>query len=88
MAFTYFVRKLGFEPSFHSRLARSTILSKTRFAFRLSGALQVLQLALKLLETCCLLILSDTRDEPFKLTAIGCCLSTRTVDFVGSFYWL
>jgi len=36
---TYFVRSLGLESSFHSRLARSTILSKINRGFRLGGSL-------------------------------------------------
>src|SRR6185437_3994422 len=36
---TYFVRSLGLESSFHSRLARSTILSKINHELRLSGSL-------------------------------------------------
>jgi len=35
---TYFVRSLGLKSSFHSRLARSTKLSKINHEFRLSGS--------------------------------------------------
>ena len=38
---TYFVRSLGLESSFHSRLARSTKLSKINHELRLSGSFSI-----------------------------------------------
>src|SRR5690348_16713430 len=54
---TYFVRSLGLESSFHSRLARSTILSKINHEFRLGGSFSLLRpvsVCRPVLETCCL----------------------------------
>lgn len=42
---TYFVRSLGLESSFHSRLARSTKLSKINHELRLSGSFSILDLS-------------------------------------------
>jgi hypothetical protein len=86
-ALTYFVRSLGLESSFHSRLARSTLLSKIDsgnpperpvFDFRL------VSLRRPVLETCCLLAASATRDEPSNISATSCCPSTFHVDFSDS----
>src|SRR5437016_2414233 len=63
-------------PRFISRLARSTFLSKTRFALPPErGVSGTPSFRLEFLETCCLFIcrsfptIPDERDEPFKITA-------------------
>jgi len=85
---TYFVRSLGLESSFHSRLARSTKLSKINHELRLSGSFSILDLSAfrrPVLETCCLHAASATRDEPFNYSAIRCCPSTHIPQFVDAF---
>src|SRR6185437_8830676 len=85
---TYFVRSLGLESSFHSRLARSTKLSKINHELRLSGSFSIFNAPIfrsdcprNLLSP----VASATRDEPFNYSAIRCCPSTCISHFVDAF---
>ena len=85
---TYFVRSLGLESSFHSRLARSTKLSKINHELRLSGSFSIFNAPIfrsdcprNLLSP----VASATRDEPFNYSAIRCCSSTHIPHFVDAF---
>ena len=85
---TYFVRSLGLESSFHSRLARSTKLSKINYELRLSGSFSIFNAPIfrsdcprNLLSP----VASATRDEPFNYSAICRCPSTHIPHFVDAF---
>ena len=85
---TYFVRSLGLESSFHSRLARSTKLSKINYELRLSGSFSIFNAPIfrsdcprNLLSP----VASATRDEPFNYSATCCSSSTRITHFVDAF---
>jgi len=82
------VRSLGLKSSFHSRLARSTKLSKINYELRLSGSFSIFNAPIfrsdcprNLLSP----VASATRDEPFNYSAIRCCSSTHIPHFVDAF---
>jgi hypothetical protein len=85
---TYFVRSLGLESSFHSRLARSTKLSKINHELRLSGSFSIFNAPI-FRSDCPRNLLSPaasaTRDEPFNYSATCCSSSTRITHFVDAF---
>jgi hypothetical protein len=89
---TYFVRSLGLKSSFH--LTTGTFNQIVKDQSRTPPERLVLDFRLPdplfkddrlVLETCCLLAASATRDEPFNISAIRCCPSTHIPHLVDAF---
>jgi hypothetical protein len=84
--FTYFVRRLGFEPL--SLLTTGTFNLFVKDLNGLPPGRSLLQVPRIYIRSSSKLVVSQaftsTRDEPYKLTAICCCLSIASSYFLGS----